>query len=39
MKSMLNDIAELALFLLLCGVGVYALICIGVYYIVAQATA
>ena len=39
MKSMLNDIVELALFLLLCGMGAYALLCIGVYYIVAQATA
>jgi len=32
---MMNDIIELALFLLLGSMGVYALICIGVYYIVA----
>ena len=30
---MMNDIVELALFLLLCGMGAYALLSIGVYYI------
>ena len=39
MKNMMNDIVELALFLLLCGMGAYALLCIAAYYIVAQDTA